>query len=1514
MILVPGTLQAELIEPSEINQEISDSVQVDVTETGAQSLPYQSLTPDQFERLLWDLFHSDIETEPFYDYARLMIIGADKGRDVWLTCKEIPVGLVQCKREAGKFGLPATLREIIKFLLYAEIDNTLLPKEKEFTFYLALSNDPQGDVDGFFNTPKAWFKAHESEIEKHSLSVQGKYTSLKEINVKEVMPKIIEKLKALDYKLLRPHELDRLLNIRTDVRDRHFRTPDSVLATHAAPITPKITQEDLNQASRQLACWQKTIDSKLIDRPELDELERLISREESCCYLLTGSAGSGKSSLLSELYKRLSEKDLTILAIKADELEVDINDLNDLAKSLKLESNIVSSLLELSVSKPLVLLIDQMDAVSEVMDQSSNRFRVLVDLIMALKGQFESRKKHPIHIIVSSRAFEASFDTRFTQLEAERIDLQLPSKEQIEELLTDIGIDVSTVLASMYPTIQVPFALNLYVSLVKAGCNSVEITSKNLLHRWLEKKLSNSTAKYDQLEFLRLLAHDMVQHEVLRRPLAAYQLDYGTTINALEASGILVRYEQNIGFSHQAWLDDFQAQSFKCSVDICYFIWDKQDGLFSRSTILRGLEHLREHDYQEYQLALDTLLFNGKARRHILHLLIDILASSPLPDFLDAERVQRLLSYDEVLARRLVSKIAVNWLSWRELLVEYIPELMKQSDRYRIAIEWLVPESQYDENHVFSLIGRLWSDKKYDESSFNVLVRSTASTSTAIAYAETVISRSDIYDSYIRSYITELFKQDKVQPALRVLMSKLKQLDDNKALEYRMHGFETFAKKFPLECAEALMPWFINILEKDKPKSTISRSLRRSQNLPFDWEERSENGNLLTALQMSLNLAAKNNSPEFMSFARPFMDIQLDEAQSLIATAFAHNAKMYSLEILEYLLSDVRRYQLGDSYFNDENNVSFSVRGSCSIMLIEEAIPHWNSKQIEQIRLSIESFQAYRPESTADVTEKKNCIRYSEEYRLTLLARLPTEALEPRRRRQVKERDCRYEPTIGERSRGMGMASVISSPMSAEQMSKSDDEDILNLLNEISDSKDENSLRRRRFGGVVELSRAFGEFTESNPMRAIDILYGKFTAGVHEYVAAQAIQALSKSNHVDSLKLKKLIKALNQRGFNSKEWLHGIANAFQQIAKTCKGLNDQDIKYLISCLCSEHDTDEQLDYNVKNNKSFLFGSNNGSRTVPSGNYTLMSAIYHGLLYRESPCYDQWVDILCRFLDISNNRETWKCILLFEGRQLYWANEKKINYFIERLLATNPAVFSEPSIVITIWKINSKLDDSLLNKVIEYWLAEGSPALVQVAGELISGLIIIGSNNLQIKGLQKNKLAEGDVNFKQGVIYSACSGWYELGKTRGNSHKQLMSCLNGELESLDCALNSLFSFQKRMPNDELTLEVLSLIADNPSLIDKLDKYRLISSLVKLNPTPRLMKVVLQIAQQMVKIQQVNKGPDNLYFEHSDELVQLAVTLQRSIGPLKQDAMSLYETLLDAGVYQAEAAAEAALRPH
>ncbi|MCE0873227.1 MULTISPECIES: hypothetical protein [Pseudomonas] len=115
---------------------------VDEGRVGPDRANYLALTDADFELLLYSLYRGHTSDLSWYSNARLMVTGADQGRDVWLTKDERAVGLIQCKKVKSGFTRPDTLREVIKFLLNAILEPALMPESAGFRFILALASDP----------------------------------------------------------------------------------------------------------------------------------------------------------------------------------------------------------------------------------------------------------------------------------------------------------------------------------------------------------------------------------------------------------------------------------------------------------------------------------------------------------------------------------------------------------------------------------------------------------------------------------------------------------------------------------------------------------------------------------------------------------------------------------------------------------------------------------------------------------------------------------------------------------------------------------------------------------------------------------------------------------------------------------------------------------------------------------------------------------------------------------------------------------------------------------------------------------------------------------------------------------------------------------------------------------------------------------------------------------------------------------------------------------------------------
>ena len=148
----------EILDAKSLKSELEGVSKTEDVEAGAHQAPLNNLTDAHFELLLWSIFEKRIQSEHYYDKATLMVTGADQGRDVWLTDGGNPAGLVQCKRLGSGISLPAAIREIIKFILFSELDPSLLKDGRPFKYSLAVSTDPAKTTIDFFTSPTSWLE------------------------------------------------------------------------------------------------------------------------------------------------------------------------------------------------------------------------------------------------------------------------------------------------------------------------------------------------------------------------------------------------------------------------------------------------------------------------------------------------------------------------------------------------------------------------------------------------------------------------------------------------------------------------------------------------------------------------------------------------------------------------------------------------------------------------------------------------------------------------------------------------------------------------------------------------------------------------------------------------------------------------------------------------------------------------------------------------------------------------------------------------------------------------------------------------------------------------------------------------------------------------------------------------------------------------------------------------------------------------------------------------------------
>jgi hypothetical protein len=216
----------------------------------------------------------------------------------------------------------------------------------------------------------------------------------------------------------------------------------------------------LARASAELMAWPTALPGgEMIDRPELAQLiERLDGAVASTTALLAGP-GAGKSALLATLARRFADRGWPILAIKGDLLDADISSEEDLQARLGLDEPPSVLLLRLAKFQPVLLILDQLDALAGYLDLRTSRLSILLSLVRRL-GRIDN-----VHSVLSSRIFEYQHDVRLKAVLAEALSLELPSWSQVLKVLEVRGVHAAGWPEDAREVMRTPQALATYLQL-----------------------------------------------------------------------------------------------------------------------------------------------------------------------------------------------------------------------------------------------------------------------------------------------------------------------------------------------------------------------------------------------------------------------------------------------------------------------------------------------------------------------------------------------------------------------------------------------------------------------------------------------------------------------------------------------------------------------------------------------------------------------------------------------------------------------------------------------------------------------------------------------------------------------------------------------------------------------------------------------------------------------------------------------------------------------------------------
>ena len=461
-----------------------------------------------------------------------------------------------------------------------------------------------------------------------------------------------------------------------------------------------------------------------IERKEIGQLYNWVIKDltenESNVKLLVGNAGMGKSVVVKQVVHRLEADGIKCFAIKADRFQMLGLSSNE---QLEVLINTFSSLIQ---EKKAVLIIDQIDALSQYITKDRKKLENVISLIKLFSSNNSLRN---VRIIVSCRSFDLEFDPKLSELENEaQIKLGALSNEEVEGVVNKLQKGLYKQLDKKTATIlQTPQHLNVFCKVFAGNKKKNKaFTSISELYDELWRQSIDmaevSINKRLAEEILYNLAQKIYQDETLTP-----QWDYDTNsfkeANYLISQGLIEQVDNRASFFHQSMYDYVFARLY--TKENRQFINEllsdeKHQGLFIRSTVNVVLDYERAKNIKQYKDDIHAILFSAKIRPHIQLMFLWGLANRG--DILPFERksIKDLYANNKILfyafIRRTRNKEWLNVIT--PIVIDDISDMKVGDSVYEKVYGFLWNHVQNSPKEVYGIV-----DKIKDEETRKTVVR-----------------------------------------------------------------------------------------------------------------------------------------------------------------------------------------------------------------------------------------------------------------------------------------------------------------------------------------------------------------------------------------------------------------------------------------------------------------------------------------------------------------------------------------------------------------------------------------------------------------------------------------------------------------------------------------------------------------------------------------------------------------------------------------------------------------------
>jgi hypothetical protein len=1292
--------------------------------------------------------------------------------------------------------------------------------------------------------------------------------------------------------------------------------------------------------STGLLDWPQNIEAHWFDRPELTELKKALSADQARLILLLGPPGSGKSALLARLGSDLLSDGHSLLAVKADLLHAEIASLRDLDARFELPAPLPILVERLAQQGQVVILIDQLDALSELMDKHSERLVVLLALVDRL------RLISNVTIIVTCREFDAEYDLRLRRLanseQAKTFHLKDVPWPSVCAFLIGKGFRPDPWPESAKQVLVRPNALKLFLKHFTPHASTPTFSG---YHAMLEEILEQTVIRphgSHTVEVLYALADDVSQREELWVPQSTFKSRFRPEVALLQSAGWiqLTSDQLRLGFSHQTLYDFIRSRSFLSPIrSLSTEIEGRQNGLAVRSVLLSAAIYLRNADRSRYLFEIGALLRSSNIRPHIRILLIDFLSDIQDPTREEAGWLRPLLMNGDL--RPHILSTAGKTADWFALMRNAVVGCADFGIAAAQQAAWVLNNRlDQDWSFVFDALETSWLLKpELDRATFDVFRRFQNWDERSAKMIETMVARTsfsgwwmcDVASRMARNCprhaarIVWVMLDQNIQSAKRISRLQKTKLHEDRLKEdlgthhdtqhktfeplinllgrnTDWHGLIEIAKGAPAEFIEQLWTWIPAIsTEITFDREPVVSRYRDD----YEWRLGEQfSGNLSQALWIAVSAFATANPDRFLRWTDQSETCEFLSVHKLIAEGLASIADKRAGFVVKYLLTDSRRLSLSGLTGGVDH----------SFKLLQAVGPALTEPESNSIIEKILTWDYYDLTNVEDPQRLAELRKYNEGRRLRLISSFP----KARRARAILDPLACW-PQMPEEHAGRiwSWGGMVKSPIDTEGMRSLSNSDIVAFLAEYPDLRE--SDLDTLTGGALEVANVFAEFAKLEAERATEIMC-ELRPGLQEIAAGHGLRALAGVESFDPSRLLTLASHLREKGFSSNRFDDEYAWAMVALAQRTNGLSDDTIRRLLAFLKDSSDVinerNREEDYSGptrplgnKKYRSILWDSN-GGRSLPDGNFPILLAVTLGLLRREPQAYEQWLKILEDHLERIEDPGVWLALAQHLPYLAGTARPRALA-FVENLLRKFPQIFDTIDgarfVAHSQWWFPAELFSKYLD-LLDHSDWNLAPSAV---GEMIllRGALVPEDEKSRKRyqdAVDSLEAERTDLQF--GLVRSAAETWIEP-RLRAESHRVLMTAISARSDEFIQPIIFAFGDNKegqKLPSDWRTSEFLGAVGERPDLLKAFGLNGLTEHLKELlqdNLSP------VEVAKFTIRLLDAVKDDiSDVLSLSTDNLISIALTLQRH-QDTRAEGTTIFEQLIISNAYGVDTAVRA-----